>query len=64
MSAEEGSMVFIDEIDISFDVSIDDVDPKTDGDVSCHDPDDACPMQPITSTPKAKEMGWRCPAII
>ena len=26
--------------------------------------DDASPIQPITSTPKAKRMGWRCQAII
>ena len=31
---------------------------KTNGDVRCHDPDDASPMQPITITPKAKEMDW------
>ena len=37
MSAEKDSTVFIDEIDISFDVSIYDVDPKTGGDISCHD---------------------------
>ena len=56
--------MFTDEIDISFDVSINDVDPKTGGDVSCHDPDDASPIQPITNTPKAKGMGWRFQAII
>ena len=64
LSTEKVSTVFIDEIDTSFDFSINHVDPKTGEDVSCHDPDDVSPTQPITSTPKATEMGWRCQAII
>ena len=46
--------MFIDEIDIPFNVAINDNDPERSGDVSCHDPDDVSPLQPITSTPKAK----------